>query len=41
MLAFDDGLRAAVIAGQRRRLAHFAAGRIDTDAAAASWNGSQ
>jgi len=31
MLAFDDDLRAAVIAGQRRRLAHFSAGRIDTE----------
>jgi glycosyltransferase involved in cell wall biosynthesis len=30
MLAFDDGLRAAVIEGQRRRLAHFSAGRVDT-----------
>jgi len=29
MLAFDDGLRAAVIEGQRRRLADFGAGRID------------
>jgi len=31
MLAFDDGLRAAVIAGQRRRLTHFATGRIETE----------
>ena len=31
MLAFDDGLRSAVIAGQRRRLANFSAGRIDTE----------
>jgi hypothetical protein len=31
MLAFDDGLRASVIAGQRRRLAHFSASRIDTE----------
>jgi glycosyltransferase involved in cell wall biosynthesis len=31
MLAFDDGLRASVIAGQRRRLAHFATTRIDTE----------
>ena len=31
MLAFDDGLRASVIEGQRRRLAHFSAGRVDTD----------
>lgn len=28
MLAFDDGLRAAVIEGQRRRLAHFEIGRV-------------
>jgi glycosyltransferase involved in cell wall biosynthesis len=31
MLAFDDGLRASVVEGQRRRLAHFMAGRIDDD----------
>ena len=31
MLAFDDGLRASIIAGQRRRLAHFSTGRIDTE----------
>jgi len=31
MLAFDDGLRASVIAGQRRRLAHFSTARIDTE----------
>jgi len=31
MLAFDDGLRAAVIDGQRRRLADFRAGRIDAE----------
>jgi glycosyltransferase involved in cell wall biosynthesis len=31
MLAFDDGLRASVVAGQRRRLAHFSASRIDTE----------
>jgi glycosyltransferase involved in cell wall biosynthesis len=31
MLAFDDGLRASVIQGQRRRLAHFTAARIDTE----------
>jgi glycosyltransferase involved in cell wall biosynthesis len=31
MLAFDDGLRASVIEGQRRRLAHFSASRVDTD----------
>ena len=31
MLAFDDGLRASVIEGQRRRLAHFTAARIDTE----------
>jgi glycosyltransferase involved in cell wall biosynthesis len=31
MLAFDDGLRASVIAGQRRRLAHFTTGRIDSE----------
>jgi L-malate glycosyltransferase len=29
MLAFDDDLRASVIEGQRRRLAHFSAGRVD------------
>ncbi|MGE5199656.1 MAG: hypothetical protein ACM3H9_08450, partial [Rhodospirillaceae bacterium] len=31
MLAFDDDLRSSVISGQRRRLAHFSAGRIDTE----------
>jgi glycosyltransferase involved in cell wall biosynthesis len=31
MLAFDDGLRASVVDGQRRRLAHFVTGRIDTE----------
>ena len=31
MLAFDDGLRASVVAGQRRRLAHFSASRLDTE----------
>jgi glycosyltransferase involved in cell wall biosynthesis len=31
MLAFDDGLRAEVIEGQRRRLAHFGAGRIESE----------
>jgi glycosyltransferase involved in cell wall biosynthesis len=31
MLAFDDGLRASVIEGQRRRLAHFVTGRIDAE----------
>jgi hypothetical protein len=31
MLAFDDGLRATVIAGQRRRLAHFLGTRIDDE----------
>jgi glycosyltransferase involved in cell wall biosynthesis len=31
MLAFDDGLRASVVAGQRRRLAHFSSSRIDTE----------
>jgi len=31
MLAFDDGLRASVVDGQRRRLAHFSADRIDTE----------
>ena len=31
MLAFDDGLRASITAGQRRRLAHFSAGRIDSE----------
>jgi glycosyltransferase involved in cell wall biosynthesis len=32
MLAFDDDdLRASVIEGQRRRLAHFSASRIDTE----------
>lgn len=29
LLAFDDGLRAAVIEGQRRRLADFGAGRVE------------
>jgi glycosyltransferase involved in cell wall biosynthesis len=31
MLAFDDGLRASVVEGQRRRLAHFTTGRIDAE----------
>jgi glycosyltransferase involved in cell wall biosynthesis len=31
LLAFDDGLRASVIEGQRRRLAHFTAGRIERE----------
>jgi glycosyltransferase involved in cell wall biosynthesis len=31
MLAFDDGLRASVIDGQRRRLAQFETGRIDAE----------
>jgi L-malate glycosyltransferase len=31
MLAFDDGVRARVIEGQRRRLAHFSNGRIEDD----------
>ena len=31
MLAFDDGVRAAVIEGQRRRLAHFSAARVDAE----------
>ena len=31
MLAFDDGLRASVIDGQRRRLAQFETGRIDIE----------
>jgi glycosyltransferase involved in cell wall biosynthesis len=31
MLAFDDGLRAKVIEGQRRRLADFGAGRIEVE----------
>ena len=31
MLAFDDGLRASVIDGQRRRLAHFSADRVETE----------
>ena len=31
LLAFDDGLRASVIDGQRRRLAHFSAGRVETE----------
>jgi glycosyltransferase involved in cell wall biosynthesis len=29
MLAFDDGVRASVIEGQRRRLAHFSAASVD------------
>jgi hypothetical protein len=29
LLAFDDGLRAAVIDGQRRRLAQFTTARLD------------
>jgi glycosyltransferase involved in cell wall biosynthesis len=31
MLAFDDGLRASIIEGQRRRLAHFLGTRIDDE----------
>jgi glycosyltransferase involved in cell wall biosynthesis len=31
MLAFDDGVRASVVEGQRRRLAQFTAGRIDSE----------
>jgi glycosyltransferase involved in cell wall biosynthesis len=31
MLAFDDGLRASIIEGQRRRLAHFLGIRIDDE----------
>ncbi len=31
LLAFDDRLRAGIIEGQRRRLAHFGAGRIDAE----------
>jgi glycosyltransferase involved in cell wall biosynthesis len=31
MLAFDDRVRASVIDGQRRRLAHFVPGRIDAE----------
>jgi len=31
MLAFDDGLRASVIEGQRRRLVHFSAARVDAE----------
>jgi glycosyltransferase involved in cell wall biosynthesis len=31
LLACDDGVRASIIEGQRRRLAHFSAGRVDTE----------
>ncbi|MCX6538019.1 MAG: glycosyltransferase family 4 protein [Acidobacteria bacterium] len=30
-LAYDDGVRAAVVDGQRRRLTHFLGSRVDTD----------
>jgi len=30
-LAYDDGVRASVIGGQRRRLEHFTGGRFDTE----------